>query len=63
LEFWIKHLSRGSFELQKKKKRSTAQTILLLALVVPTGQLSNFLEEDFDAVLKFMNAEQQFSVK
>lgn len=28
-------------------------------LVVPTGEVSNFLPEDFDAVLSFMDAETQ----
>jgi hypothetical protein len=28
-------------------------------IVAPTGVVSNFLPEDFDAVLKFMNAEIQ----
>jgi hypothetical protein len=27
--------------------------------VAPTGEVSNFLLEDFDAVLKFMNAKMQ----
>lgn len=28
-----------------------------LFFVTPAGKMSNFLEEDFDAVLNFMNAE------
>lgn len=42
-------------------KKQNRLTINLLSgfLVAPTGELSNFLLEDFDAVLKFMNAKMQ----
>jgi len=29
------------------------------ALVLPSGEMSNFLIEDYEAVMKFMNAEKQ----
>jgi hypothetical protein len=41
------------------KKGAPILSVLPLLLVDPTGEVSNFLFEDFDAVLKFMNAEMQ----
>lgn len=32
---------------------------VFIKIVVPSGEVSNFLPEDYDAILKFMNAETQ----
>jgi hypothetical protein len=36
---------------------------LLFTLVHPSGEVSNFLLEDFDAVAKFMNTESRKKLK
>jgi hypothetical protein len=33
--------------------------VVFIEVVVPTGEVSNFLPEDFDAVLTFMNVDIQ----
>jgi hypothetical protein len=45
--------------IPKKEKGQTRKKRICPAWVVPTGGVSNFLFEDFDAVWKFMDAEMQ----
>ena len=42
-----------------KKKAAIFMTTLLPFLVNPTEGVSNFLDDDYDAILKFLNAETQ----
>ena len=43
--------------LKKHKNGDSIKTDKIPARVVPSGEVSNFLAEDFDAVLRFMDAE------
>jgi len=40
-----------------KKLRNLFVDAELVIFVTPSGEMSNFLPEDYDAVLSFMNAE------
>jgi len=46
-------------KIRRTKKWVTKNFVTHWFSVVPTGVVSNFLLEDFEAVLKFMNAEMQ----
>jgi hypothetical protein len=54
-----KHLALAILQMAALKKEQESFSYSFTCWVVPAGGVSNFLPEDFDAVLKFMNAEVQ----
>jgi len=52
-------LYRDKIIYTPKKEKRQIRFSGFVHQVVPAGEVSNFLLEDFEAVLKFMNAEMQ----
>jgi hypothetical protein len=52
-------IRKQCFKNKNRSMKHITPLYIQIYQVVPSGGVSNFLKEDFDALLKFMNAEMQ----